>query len=83
MKPTLIINPVTDHDFVTAAERHVEAGARSPGELESRLRVVYPRAVVHARELSGEPVTVWYVYRDGRWTDARKADRTETRDGDE
>ena len=71
MKPTLIVNPVTDREFVAAAEGHVAAGAQTTGELESLLRVEYPRAVVHARELSGEPVTVWYVYRDGRWTNAR------------
>ncbi len=73
MKPTLIANPVTDREFVAAAEGHVAAGVRTTSELQARLRVGYPQTVVHARELSGEPVTVWYVYRDGRWTDARTA----------
>ena len=70
MKPTLIVNPVTDREFVAAAEGHLAAGVATPGELQARLRVGYPQTVVHARELSGEPVTVWYVYRDGRWTNA-------------
>jgi hypothetical protein len=71
MNPTLIVNPITDREFVAAAEEFVTSGAQTTEDLESLLRVRYPRAVVHARELSGEPVTVWYVYRDGRWTNAR------------
>jgi hypothetical protein len=70
----LIINPVTDRDFVSEAERHLDDGATTVDLLESRLRVRYPRAVVHARELSGESTTIWYVYRDGRWTNARADD---------
>jgi PAS domain-containing protein len=38
----------------------------TPAALELRLRGVFPRAVVRARGLSGEP-PAWYVYRDGRW----------------
>jgi PAS domain-containing protein len=41
----------------------VGAGA---ADLESRLRLLFPRAVVRARGLSSEP-DVWYVYRDGAW----------------
>ena len=37
-----------------------------PADLEARLRRLFPRAVVHARELSSEP-EVWYVYREGAW----------------
>jgi hypothetical protein len=70
----LIVNPVTDADFVAEAERHLDGGVSTVDQLESRLRVRYPRAVVHARELSGEPVTIWYVYRDGHWTNARADD---------
>ena len=70
MKPTLVVNPVTDHRFVATAERIVEGGATTVAALESQLRTEYPRSVVRARELSGEPETVWYVYRDGRWTNA-------------
>jgi PAS domain-containing protein len=35
-------------------------------DLEARLRLLFPRAVVRARGLSSEP-DVWYVYRDGAW----------------
>lgn len=73
MNPTLIVNPITDREFVAAAEGFITSGVQTTGELESLLRVEYPRAVVHARELSGEPITVWYVYRDGRWTNARQS----------
>ena len=71
MRPTLIVNPVTDRDFASVAERHVDEGVRSVEDLEARLRLDYPRAVVHARELSSEPILIWYVYRDGHWTSAR------------
>lgn len=37
-----------------------------PGQLERRLRQLFPRVVVRSRGLSGEPPT-WYVYRDGEW----------------
>jgi hypothetical protein len=37
-------------------------------QLQAHLRARYPEAVVHARELAGERILVWYVYRDGRWT---------------
>lgn len=44
-------------------ERHREA---DPQALQDRLRRLFPRAVVRARGLSGEPAA-WYVYRDGAW----------------
>jgi hypothetical protein len=75
VRPTLIVNPITDHDFVSAAERLVDDGAATVEALEAGLRVRYPRAVVRERELSGEQVSVWYVYRDGRWTNARAAEQ--------
>ena len=70
MRPTLIVNPVTDRDFVASAERELSLGAKTVEALEARLRLRYPRAAVHARELSGEPVVIWYVYRDGHWIHA-------------
>ena len=36
-----------------------------------RLAVDYPAVTVHRRELSGEPLEVWYVYRDGHWLSGR------------
>ena len=68
MKPTLVVNPVADREFLAFAEHELEAGAGSVADFQSRLRVRYPLAAVHARELSGERLPIWYVYRDGRWT---------------
>ena len=71
MKPTLVVNPVTDRSFGAFAEQLLEEGANTVEELRVRLRVRYPRSAVHARALAGERITVWYVYRDGQWTDPR------------
>ncbi len=43
-----------------------DTAAASPEGLESRLRRMFPRAVVRRRDISGER-TAWYVYRDGGW----------------
>jgi hypothetical protein len=66
MKPTLVVNPAGDDVFAAFAEVLVH-DAMSTAELERRLHAVYPRAAVHARELAGESIIVWYVYRDGHW----------------
>jgi hypothetical protein len=76
MSPTLVINPHDDEIFATYAEVLVEHGADSMDDLERRLRLIYPRATVHARELSAEPFAIWYVYRDGHWTPSRPPSRT-------
>lgn len=70
MPATLIVNPSSDASFVEAVEA-VYRNAATIAELESLLRVRYPRATVRARQLSGETAQVWYVYRDGSWTDPR------------
>jgi hypothetical protein len=67
IRPILVVNPADDDVFGDFAEVLVNGGASSTGELERRLRPVYSRAVVHARELSSEPFVIWYVYREGRW----------------
>ena len=67
MSTTLVVNPRDDRPFVALAESLVADGARSPDELQTRLREEYPEAVVRARELDGEAFTIWYVYRDGHW----------------
>jgi hypothetical protein len=66
VRPVLIINPRSDTAFVDAVQAAVD-GVDGPGELQRRLRERHPRAVVRPRDLSSEPVTVWYVYRDGHW----------------
>ena len=62
----LIVNPPDDDDFARHVER-LAPGAQKPHHLQTALRGSYPRAVVHERGLSAEPITVWYVYREGRW----------------
>lgn len=42
-------------------------GTLDAEELERRLRISYPRAVVRPRDLANEASIVWYVYRDGHW----------------
>jgi hypothetical protein len=75
VSPILVINPAADDVFGAYARVLVEDGVTSTGELERRLRPIYPKAVVHARELSSEAFVIWYVYRDGRWIDANAASR--------
>jgi hypothetical protein len=65
--PTIIINPRNDGRFGGLLDRSLLTGVESPDALERLLREVYPRAVVRRRELAGEQVEVWYVYREGRW----------------
>jgi hypothetical protein len=73
MRPTLVTNPVTDRDFSAFAEQQLDGDPLTVAEFQARLQVRYPRAVVHARELNGEPTAIWYVYRDGRWTNTGNA----------
>ena len=67
MRPILVVNPADDDVFGRFAQVLVDDDASSVGELERRLRRIYSKAVVHARELSQEPFVIWYVYREGRW----------------
>jgi hypothetical protein len=39
----------------------------TPDRLEDALRELYPRVVVRRRELVGEPMRTWYVYREGTY----------------
>jgi hypothetical protein len=74
MPVRLIVNPSNDASFVESVDA-VRKDAATVAELESRLRVRYPRATVRARQLSGETAQIWYVYRDGSWTDPRSERR--------
>ena len=67
MDPILVTNPADDDLFRDFARTLVDHGAETADELQRRLRVVYPDAVVHARELANEPILMWYAYRDGHW----------------
>jgi PAS domain-containing protein len=63
----IITIPSADTAFRHHVERLRASGeAATPGQLESRLRRLFPRVLVRERELSGEP-PAWYVYRDGGW----------------
>jgi len=69
MEPSaIVLNPRTDREFVTYAESLLAEGIDTPEAFEARLRERYPLAVVHPRELASESFTLWYCYRDGRWT---------------
>jgi len=67
-QPTIIRNPAGDRDFAAAIDSALSSGIADPGGLQARLREAYPNAVVRPRGLTGEKRSVWYVYRDGRWT---------------
>jgi len=71
MKPILVVNPTIDEVFGAFAQTIVDHGSTSPVDLEARLRVVYPLAVVHAREIAAERFLIWYVYREGHWIASR------------
>lgn len=63
----LVTIPTDDKAFAQIAERLLEnRDAKSAPTLQARLRAVFPRAVVRARELTGESPAL-YVYRDGGW----------------
>lgn len=66
-RPIVIPNPRLDAEFRYAIERELDDGVAEPAELERRLRLAYPKAVVRARDLAGERLEIWYVYREGRW----------------
>lgn len=67
VRPILILNPRSDSEFVAIANALVHDGVTTAERFQERLRERFSRAVVHERELSGESLVVWYVYRDGRW----------------
>ena len=64
VEPALITIPTSDAAF--REHVHTLSSAATPGELEARLRRVFPRVVVRERTISGAPG--WYVYRDGAWS---------------
>jgi hypothetical protein len=74
MVPTLVVNPADDRVFAAFAQLVVDHGTSSITDFQRRLRSVYPSATVHARELAGEPLQVWYVYRDGHWVRPARLD---------
>ena len=67
MRPLLIINPPSDEAFARVCHEALDLGSTSSTAFQVALRLQYPDAVVRPRELSGETIIVWYVYRDGHW----------------
>lgn len=64
---TILTIPSSDPAFRAHVERLVHrAGPGDPEALETRLRRLFPRAVVRRRDIVGER-PAWYVYRDGGW----------------
>lgn len=78
--PTVRSFPPHDPAFATFAQRLATRVLAegvplrdAPATLQERLRVLYPRAIVHARDsLADVGVTspIWYVYRSGRYATA-------------
>jgi hypothetical protein len=66
-RPMIVANPRGDSRFRALIDRVLMAGGGEPQDLEATLRGRYPAAVVRRRELAGENLEVWYVYRDGHW----------------
>jgi PAS domain-containing protein len=65
--PRLMTIPSDDMAFTQHCQRLLMRHRyREPGQLQARLRRLFPCVVVRERVLSGEP-TAWYVYRDGGW----------------
>ena len=73
MRPILVVNPVGDRAFRAFAELQLDEGDQTIPAFQARLRVLYPRAVVRARELAAESAVIWYVYREGRWVGSGEA----------
>lgn len=65
-RPSLTTVPTSDRAFAQLVRRLVAEGVRGPDELATRLRRLFPRVTVRARQLAHEP-EAWYVYRDGSW----------------
>jgi hypothetical protein len=70
--PVLILNPADDAAFAASARAAVDSDAGGPQALQAALQRRYPRVAVRPRDLTGEPMTVWYVYRDGHWVSPQK-----------
>jgi hypothetical protein len=65
--PRIITIPSSDAAFREHVQQlTVREPSGTPLDLQTRLRMIFPRVVVRERSLSNEPAA-WYVYRDGRW----------------
>ena len=67
---TIVRNPASDAAFERAIAALVDEGIRDPDVFQARLAERYPLVLVRPRELDGESLGTWYVYRDGHWIHA-------------
>jgi len=74
--PVIVANPSMDSEFQGMIRDALRSGGWRPEDLEAYLRTRYPHAIVRPRELTGESVRVWYVYRDGHWIGSERSART-------
>ena len=70
-RPVLVTNPIDDREFSEAASRLLDEGFLAIDDFRQQLRVAYPDAAVHRRDIVAESILIWYVYRDGRWVNAQ------------
>ena len=72
--PILILNPADDVAFRRrrGPPSTIRPARRTDPGAQAALRRHYPRVAVHPRDLTGEPMTVWYVYREGHWVRPQK-----------
>jgi hypothetical protein len=73
-RPIVVTNPSGDTQFAARIEAELDRGEADAGQLQRRLRIKYPQAVVRPRALTGELVEVWYAYRDGHWSSGEHRD---------
>ena len=66
-RPTLVLNPPDDRAFEAFVTSTMDEAIEGPDQLQVALRRRYPRSIVRRRDLAGERVQIWYVYRDGHW----------------
>jgi len=78
----IIVNPASDSELAEIARGLVAEGDWTPETLQANLRLTYPKVVVHRRELSGEQVDIYYVYRDGRWIPPDPLDQSPPNEAD-
>jgi hypothetical protein len=61
----IVCIPSSDPEICSVVQRLFKAIRWvTPERLQDALREVYPTAVVRRRELSGEPMPTWYVFRE-------------------
>ena len=75
-RPILLPNPASDIEFVDFM-RSCATDVDGPDELQRRLRQAYPDAVVRPRLIEGEQFLVWYIYREGRWQEDGRDERSD------